>query len=124
MGIYTLKFMHIENIREYCLAKSKVTESMPFGDETLVYKVMDKMFLLMNLEGELRINIKCDPEEAIRLRETHQAVLPGYHMSKKHWNTVIIDGTIPGELILKWIDKSYNLVVSGLPKSVQKSINR
>ena len=115
--------MHIETIREYCLAKSEVTESMPFGDNTLVYKVMDKMFLLMNLEGELRINIKCDPEEAVRLRETHQAVLPGYHMNKKHWNTVVIDGTIPGELILKWIDKSYHLVVSGLPKSSQKSID-
>ncbi len=112
--------MNIEKIREYCLSKKEVTESLPFDDETLVFKVLDKMFLLMNLEGELRINVKCDPEEAVRLRDTYRAVLPGYHMNKKYWNTVLIDGSVPGHILFEWIDKSYDLVVSALPKKKQE----
>ena len=108
--------MNIEEIRIYCLSKKQTTEGFPFGDDTLVFKVKGKMFVLMNLEGDLRMNLKCDPEEAIRLREKHDAVIPGYHMNKKLWNTVIADGSITDQLIKKWIDDSYKLVVSKLPK--------
>jgi len=86
--------MNIEEIRIYCLSKKQTTEGFPFGDDTLVFKVKGKMFALMNLEEDLRMNLKCDPEEAIRLREKHDAVIPGYHMNKKLWNTVIADGSI------------------------------
>jgi len=111
--------MNIEEIRIYCLSKKQTTEGFPFGDDTLVFKVKGKMFALMNLEGDLRMNLKCDPEEAIRLREKHDAVIPGYHMNKKLWNTVIADGSITDQLIKKWIDNSYKLVVSKLPKKDQ-----
>lgn len=111
--------MNIEEIRIYCLSKKQTTEGFPFGDDTLVFKVKGKMFALMNLEGELRMNLKCDPEEAIRLREKHDAVIPGYHMNKRLWNTVIADGSITDQLIKKWIDDSYKLVVSKLPKKDQ-----
>lgn len=106
--------MNVEILREYFLSKDKATESLPFDDETLVFKVMDKMFGLMSLEGDLSINLKCDPEEALTLREQYPAVIPGYHMNKKHWNTVMIDGTIEEDLIRKWIDDSYELVVAKL----------
>jgi predicted DNA-binding protein (MmcQ/YjbR family) len=112
--------MDIETLREYCLSKKDVTESFPFDDVTLVMKVMGKMFALINLDGDLSINIKCDPEKAIDLREHFPSVLPGYHMDKKHWNTVLIDGSINDSLIFGWIDDSYNLIVSKLPKSKTK----
>ncbi|RPI18103.1 MAG: MmcQ/YjbR family DNA-binding protein [Ignavibacteriae bacterium] len=108
--------MTLDHIREYCLKKKFVTEEFPFDEETLVFKVMGKMFLLTNLNPPLSINIKCDPETAIDLRERYAAVLPGYHMNKKHWNTVEIDGTISPKLIFQWIDDSYELVVQSLPK--------
>ncbi len=111
--------MNIEEIRIYCLSKKQATEGFPFGDDTLVFKVKGKMFVLMNLEGELRMNLKCDPEEAIRLREKYDAVIPGYHMNKKLWNTVIVDSNINNQLLKKWIDDSYKLVVSKLPKKDQ-----
>lgn len=110
--------MNIEQIREYCLKKKGITEEFPFDEETLVFKVVGKIFLLALLESiPLQINLKCDPEKAIELREEYEAVQPGYHMNKKHWNTIIIDGTVPAKKILEWIDDSYNLVVSGLKKS-------
>ena len=110
--------MNIEQIREYCIRKKEVTEEFPFDEETLVFKVVGKIFLLASLESvPLQINLKCDPEKAIELREEYEAVQPGYHMNKKHWNTIIIDGTVPAKKILEWIDHSYNLVVSGLKKS-------
>ena len=114
--------MNIEQIREYCLKKKGVTEDLPFDEETLVFKVMGKMFLLVSLEKvPLQINLKCDPEKAVELREQFESVRPGYHMSKKHWNTVIIDGSIPKKELFEWIDNSYELVVSGLKKSdIQK----
>ena len=111
--------MNIEEIRIYCLSKKQTTEGFPFGDDTLVFKVKGKMFALMNLEGDLRMNLKCDPEKAIRLREKYDAVIPGYHMNKKLWNTVIVDGNITDQLIKKWIDNSYKLVASKLPKKDQ-----
>ncbi len=103
--------MNIEELREYCISKKGVTESFPFDNVTLVFKVVGKMFLLTNTEGEFSINIKCDPEKAISLREHYPCVLPGYHMDKKHWNTVLIDGTITDTLLKEWIDDSYDLIV-------------
>ena len=112
--------MNIEELREYCLTKKGVTEDMPFGNDTLVFRVMDKIFLLTNLEGELRINLKCDPERAIELRENHPAIIPGYHMNKKHWNTIIMDGSLNRNLVLSLIDHSYELVVESLKGALRK----
>jgi predicted DNA-binding protein (MmcQ/YjbR family) len=103
--------MNIESLREYCLSKNNVTESFPFDDETLVFKVEGKIFALINLEGELSLNLKCDPELALELRERYQAVTPGYHMNKKYWNTVSLDGTIPDKEVFSWIDHSYEQVL-------------
>jgi predicted DNA-binding protein (MmcQ/YjbR family) len=113
-------FMDIESIREYCLSKQEVTESFPFGGDTLVFKVLGKMFALMNLQGQLSVNLKCDPEKAIGLREEYSSVLPGYHMNKRYWNTVVLDGSVPDRLLKEWIDHSYNEVVKSLPKNRQK----
>ncbi len=114
--------MDIELLREYCLKKKGVTESMPFGPDVLVFKVMDKMFALTNLEGEFRIALKCDPDYAIELRENYPSVIPGYHMNKKHWNTIIVDGSIQDKLIFEWINDSYNLIVESLPKKKQQEL--
>lgn len=109
--------MNIEEIRDYCLSKKSATESTPFDDVTLVFKVAGKMFALIPLdETALFITLKCDPEKAITLREKYPAVKPGYHTSKKHWNTITLDGLIDKNLIFEWIDHSYDLVVKGLPK--------
>jgi predicted DNA-binding protein (MmcQ/YjbR family) len=117
--------MNIEQIREYCFRKKGVTEEFPFDEETLVFKVAGKIFLLASLENiPLQINLKCDPGKVIELREEYEAVQPGYHMNKKHWNTIIIDGTVPAKKILEWIDDSYNLVVSGLKKSDLKKLKK
>jgi len=113
--------LNIEQIRKHCLKKKAVTEEFPFDEETLVFKVTGKIFLLASLEAiPLQINLKCDPEKAIELREEYEAVQPGYHMNKKHWNTIIIDGTIPAANLIEWIDESYKLVVAGLKKSEKK----
>lgn len=117
--------MNIEQIREYCLKKKGVAEDFPFDEETLVFKVVGKIFLLASLESvPLQINLKCDPEKAIDLREEYDTVQPGYHMNKKHWNTIIIDGTISEQKIKEWIDDSYNLVRAGLKKSVLKILKK
>jgi len=102
--------MNIEIIRDYCIKKPGVTEGFPFGEDTLVFKVNGKIFALANLDGELTINLKCDPSLALELREKYSSVIPGYHMNEKHWNTVLIDGTIPDKEIFSWIDHSYNLI--------------
>lgn len=102
--------MDIESLREYCLNLPEVTEGFPFDETTLVFKVNGKMFLLTDLEGQLTMNVKCEPEKAVELREQYNCVLPGYHMNKKHWNTVIIDGSISDKILMQWIDDSYNLV--------------
>jgi predicted DNA-binding protein (MmcQ/YjbR family) len=115
--------MNIEEIREYCLSKRGVTEDYPFDDETLVLKVMGKMFALISMEKiPLQLNVKCDPELAIEIREKYESVLPGYHMNKKHWNTIIVDGSIHSKEIKKWIDNSYTLVVNGLKKSDREKL--
>jgi predicted DNA-binding protein (MmcQ/YjbR family) len=102
--------MNIEILREYCISKADVTEGFPFGEDTLVFKVNSKIFALVNLDGDLSLNLKCDPAFAIELREKYSSVLPGYHMNKKHWNTVLLDGSIPDTEVFSWIDHSYNLV--------------
>jgi predicted DNA-binding protein (MmcQ/YjbR family) len=102
--------MNIEILREYCLSKKDTTESFPFGEDTLVFKVGGKIFALANLDGDPTINLKCDPSFALELREKYPSVIPGYHMNKKHWNTVLLDGSIPDKEIFSWIDHSYNLV--------------
>ena len=103
--------MNIEILREYCISKRNVTESFPFGDDTLVFKTQGRIFALVNLEGELSVNLKCDPVLAIELRERYSSVVPGYHMNKKHWNTVYIDGSVPDKELFSWIDHSYDLVL-------------
>ncbi len=123
--------MDLETIREHCLKKKGVTESLPFGEDSPVYKVMGKIFLIASIEPPVSINIKCDPETAVELRERYNSVIPGYHMNKLHWNTVYLDNTnsdfndsIPEELILKWIDDSYRLVVEGLRKSEKDALQK
>jgi predicted DNA-binding protein (MmcQ/YjbR family) len=105
--------MHIEELRAYVLKKKNVTEGFPFGDTVIVFKVNDKVFLLVPLDTvRLQFNAKCDPDKAIELRERYpDCVLPGYHMSKKHWNTVIVDGTLTNRQLKDLIDDSYTLVV-------------
>ena len=117
--------MNIEQIREYCLKKKGVTEEFPFDEETLVFKVAGKIFLLASLESiPLQINLKCDPEKAFELREEYEGVQPGYHMNKKHWITILIDGTDPITKLFEWIDDSYSLVVAGLNKSDLKRLKK
>lgn len=116
--------MNIEQLRDYCLSKKGVTESLPFDDKTLVFKVANKMFALTSLVSEeLRVNLKCDPDYALELREKYKNILPGYHMSKKHWNTVVFDLIIGKKLFLELIDQSYNLVVSKLTKKEKEALN-
>jgi len=103
--------MDIEILREYCLSKPGAEESLPFGPDTLVFKVKGKIFLLTGLDNEpLRFNVKCDPEKALELREEYACVQPGYHMNKKHWNTIVVNGTVSSRLLKEWIDWSYKLV--------------
>jgi predicted DNA-binding protein (MmcQ/YjbR family) len=107
------------SIRRYCLLKGRlITEDFPFGEETLVIKVAGKAFVLADITGDPpAINLKCDPERALELRAQYDAVQPGYHMNKKHWNTVVVDGSIPDDEILGMIDHSYERVVAGLGKA-------
>src|ERR1700754_4301562 len=105
--------MDIESIREFCLGKKEVTEGFPFGETVLVFKVKGKIFLLASLDVPvLQFNVKADPEKAIEWREQYPAVQPGYHMNKKLWNTVIVDGSIPARILQQMIDDSYRLVVA------------
>ena len=108
--------MNIEEFRDFCLSLREAREDFPFGADTLVYKVNGKMFALTNIDLFESINLKCEPEQAIDLRERYAAVLPGYHMNKKHWNTVVMDQSIPDKLVKQWIRNSYDLVVSKLSK--------
>lgn len=114
--------MNIEELDQYCLAKKGVTVSTPFDDVTLVYKVMNKMFALTKLDDFVSINLKCDPEYALELRAEHVEIQPGYHMSKKHWNTVLLNAGLVDDKVYKLIDQSYDLVVSGLTKKIQKEL--
>lgn len=113
--------MNIEELRAFCLSFGHVTEDFPFDDDTLVFKVCGKMFCLLSI-NEMCINIKCDPETILEMRESFSAVIPGIHMNKKHWNTVIIDGTISDGLLRAWISDSYQLVVQNLPLKLRKEL--
>ncbi|HTP80597.1 MAG TPA: MmcQ/YjbR family DNA-binding protein [Bacteroidota bacterium] len=117
--------MDIDSIRRHCLKKpGRITETFPFDDSTLVFKVNGKMFLLASIdERPLTINLKCDPARAIDWREQYDAVQPGYHMNKRYWNTVAIDGSISTDRILEMMDHSYDEVVRGLPKNEQARLN-
>lgn len=115
--------MNIEELREYCLSKPSVTEGFPFDEVTLVFKVGGKMFLLTTLNEAFRINLKNTPDKVIELQEEYSSVYPGYHMNKRHWITVSIDGSIPDTTICRWIDESYNLIVSSLSKKIKDELN-
>jgi len=114
--------MNIEEFREYCLAKPATSESLPFDNKTLVFKVHNKMFSLAGIENFESVNLKCEPEYAIELREKFEGVQPGYHMNKQHWNTVLTDGSVPDDLLYELIDHSYDLVARGLRKKVRDSL--
>lgn len=114
--------MNIEEFRACCLQKKGASESLPFGNDTLVFKVVDKIFALADITLFESINLKCAPEQAILLREQYKAVQPGYHMNKKHWNTILMDNTIPDHLLQQWIDDSYDLVVQNLPAKARAKI--
>jgi predicted DNA-binding protein (MmcQ/YjbR family) len=117
--------MQLDLLRAYLLNKKGATEERPFGPETLVFKVMGKMFALVAWEARpLRVNLKCDPELALALRNQYQAVQPGYHMNKNHWNTVTLDGAIPDDEIQGMIDHSYALVVKALKKVDQEKLRQ
>lgn len=112
----------IEFYREYCLKKNGVMEDTPFDDDILVFKVGGKIFLLCSISQFSFVNMKCDPEYAVDLRERYSGITPGYHMSKKHWNSVATDGSVPSELFFQLIDHSYEMVVKSLPKKVQATL--
>jgi predicted DNA-binding protein (MmcQ/YjbR family) len=116
--------MNIEEIREYCLSKKASSECLPFDESTLVFKVLDKMFALINLDGELRINLKCDPEKAVELREYYSCVIPGFHMNKKYWNSVLLDSSVPDNLLIEWIDHSYDEVVKKMSRKFREQLGR
>ena len=116
--------MDIEAIRAYCLSRKGTDEGFPFGDTTLVIKVGGKIFILINLDGDPSMNLKCDPDRAIELREENPAIIPGYHMNKRHWNTVILDGSLPKKLVIEMIDHSYDLVFQSLPARLRLEIEQ
>ena len=122
--------MHIEDFRDFCLSLPGTTEETPFGPDTLVFKVGGKLFALTDLQTFASFNVKCDPERAIELRERYDYVRPGFHMNKKHWNTVLIGTGATDAQLREWITHSYQLVVAALPRTIilglrkQKSENR
>ena len=115
--------MTIDTLRAHCLALPETTEGFPFGEQVLVFKVAGKMFALLALdEIPPRVNLKCDPERAVRLRERYEAVVPGYHMNKQTWNTVMLRSGLPSDLVRTFVDDSYRLVVAGLKKADRERI--
>ena len=112
----------VDEIRQYCLSKKGTTEELPFDEVTLVFKVMGKMFALTSLDEWNAINLKCTPEEALERRARYESVQPGYHMNKKHWITAPLDGSVPHHEVFAWIDDSYAIVVSKLPKKTQQQM--
>ncbi|MEU6620444.1 MmcQ/YjbR family DNA-binding protein [Streptomyces litmocidini] len=113
-----------DELRTFCLDFNDATEEFPFSPEVSVFKVAGKMFALSWLDAEpLRVNLKCDPDEAVRLRREHPAIAPGYHMNKRHWNTVTV-GELPDRMVRELVEDSYDLVVAGLPKAVRLRLDR
>lgn len=118
--------MNIEEAREACLSVKGAAEGFPFGEDVLVYKVMDKMFAYMALDskdGEFWLNVKCDPERAIDLREHYSGIMPGYHSNKKYWNTIVLESDVPDALIVELIQHSVDEVIKKLPKVKQAEYN-
>lgn len=115
--------MDIEELREFCLAKEHVNESFPFSEDALVFKVGSKMFCLTNIDTPVSMNLKCDPEKAADLREEYEEIEPGFHMNKKHWNTVSLIGNLSNDLLTELIDDSYNLVIKNMTKKERISLN-
>lgn len=111
--------MYLDELREYCLSKKGTTEGTPFGPDTLVLKVMNKMFAVAGMSNYEFVNLKCDPEYAAELREREIGIKPGWHMNKAHWNSVMADGTVSDKLFKELIDHSYDLIVQSLPKKVK-----
>lgn len=118
--------MNLETFRDYCLQKKHVEETLPFDDYTLVFKVNNKMFALLSLREERKnaCNLKCDPERALELRADFSGIIPGYHMSKKHWNTVSFVEDVPEQLIYELIDHSYDLIFQSFSKKIQKELSQ
>ncbi len=117
--------MNIEAFRDYCLNKKGVEETFPFDEVTLVFKVMNKMFALTGLDSEeFKVNLKCDPDRAMELREEYEEIQPGWHMSKVHWNTVSFEGDLDDDFLIELIDHSYDLIVNSLPKKVKQEWER
>ncbi len=115
--------MNIEELRNFCIAKKGVEECFPFDEDALVFKVMGKIFLITSISSKpVNFNVKCDTLKAIELREKYPCVKPGFHMNKKHWNTIVCDGKVSNKLLMQWIDDSYNLVLKGLPKKSQTKL--
>ncbi|WP_406000962.1 MmcQ/YjbR family DNA-binding protein [Streptomyces sp. NBC_00829] len=116
--------MKAQELRAFCLAFNAAVEEFPFGPETSVFKVHGKLFALSALDGEpLKVNLKCEPEIAVRLRADHAGIVPGYHMNKRHWNTVTV-GEVPDRLVRELIEDSYDLVVAGLPRALRLRLDR
>ena len=115
--------MNIEDFRDYCIAKPGVTEELPFGPDTLVFKVMGKVFALTSLDSiEFRVNLKCDPDLAIQLREQFDFIQPGFHMNKKHWNTIYVNSPLSDTAFKRYIEHSYDLVVKSLPPKIRAEL--
>jgi len=116
--------MNIELYRDYCLQKPGVSEEFPFDENTLVFKVMGKMFALTDIDKFQMVNLKCDPHWALELRESNPGIVPGWHMHKAHWNSVATDGSVADGLFYELIDHSYELVVAGLPKKLRNQLTK
>lgn len=116
--------MNIEEFRDYCLAKSGTTESFPFDDKALTFKVLSKMYAIADVDQFVSVNLKCDPERAIELRERYHSINPGYHMNKKHWNTIDTTGDVSDDLFYELIDHSYDLVVKGMTKKEKSELSQ
>jgi predicted DNA-binding protein (MmcQ/YjbR family) len=119
--------MNIEQLRDYCIQKKEVTEAFPFDDNVLVFKVLGKVFLLTGMDswekGEAAVNLKCDPDYALELRDNYESIEPGYHMNKKYWNTIrIFQGELSSKLLLELIDHSYDMVVKSMPKKMRSQL--
>lgn len=114
--------MNLADFRAHCLAKPGTTEEFPFDQKTLVFKVGGKMFALLDVDDFESVNLKCEPERAIDLRERYADIRPGYHMNKKHWNTVATGGDVPAALLLQMTDESYALVLASLPRKVREEL--
>ena len=115
--------MTLDEFRAHCLVMPGFTEDLPFGPEVLAFRVGGKIFALMDVDAFLSVNLKCDPERAIELREQYAGITPGYHMNKAHWNTVLTDGSVPPRLLLELADHSYDLVRASLPRKVREALD-